>query len=48
MSAQEPDVSVLSLPGRDEPIRAELYSTERLEEAAEKLGRRHGAVHGFR
>ena len=48
MSAQEPDVSALALPGRDEPIRAELYSTERLEEAAEKLGRRHGAAHGFR
>jgi cyclic beta-1,2-glucan synthetase len=48
MSAQIPDVSVLSVPGRDEPIRSELYSTERLEEAADKLGRQHGAVHGFR
>ena len=48
MSAQPTDVAVLSLPGRDEPIRSELYSTERLEEAAEKLGRQHGAAHGFR
>src|SRR5512134_1506325 len=48
MSAQTPEVSVLSVPGRDEPIQAELYSTERLERTAEQLGRQHGAVHGFR
>ena len=48
MSGETPDVSVLSLPGRDEPVRAELYSTERLEEGAQELGRGHRAVHGFR
>ncbi len=47
MPAQTPDVSELSLPGGDEPIRSELYSAERLEEAAEKLGGQHSA-HGFR
>jgi cyclic beta-1,2-glucan synthetase len=48
MAANEPEDSILSFPGLEEPIRAELYSTERLEEFAERLGAEHRLVHGFR
>ena len=40
--------SILSFPGLEEPIRAELYSTERLEEFARALGAEHRLAHGFR
>ena len=40
--------SILSFPGLEEPIRAELYSTERLEEFARSLGAEHGLARGFR
>src|SRR6266545_1260069 len=48
MAAKEPERSILSFPGLDEPIRAELYSIERLEEFAERLGAEHRLAHGFR
>src|SRR6266508_5519566 len=48
MAAKEPERSILSFPGLDEPIRAGLYSIERLEEFAERLGAEHRLAHGFR
>jgi len=48
MAANEPDDSIRSFPGLAEPIRAELYSTERLEQFAEQLGTEHRLAQGFR
>ncbi|HEY3170823.1 MAG TPA: glycosyl transferase, partial [Thermoanaerobaculia bacterium] len=48
MPANNRDVSILFLPGLDEPIRSELYSTERLEEFGEQLGEEHRLARGFR
>ena len=48
MAANEPEDSILSFPGLEEPIRAELYSTEHLEEFAQRLGAEHRLAHGFR
>src|SRR6266508_3564347 len=48
MAAKEPERSILSFPGLDEPIRAGLYSIERLEEFAERLGAEHRLANGFR
>src|SRR5438309_3836613 len=48
MAANEPKDSILSFPGLEEPIRAELYSTERLEQFAEQLGAEHRLAQGFR
>src|SRR5438105_6451629 len=48
MAANEPENSIRSFPGLAEPIRAELYSTERLEQFAEQLGAEHRLAEGFR
>ncbi len=48
MTGNPGEPSILSFPGLEEPIRAELYSTERLEESARALGKEHGLAHGFR
>jgi cyclic beta-1,2-glucan synthetase len=48
MTGSKGEPSILSFPGLEEPIRAELYSTERLEEFARALGAEHGFAHGFR
>ena len=48
MTGTKGEPSILSFPGLEEPIRAELYSIERLEEFARSLGAEHGLAHGFR
>ena len=48
MPSHRPAAVLLSAPGLDEPIRSELFSTERLEEFAERLGQEHRDARGFR
>ena len=48
MTGNPGEPPILSFPGLEEPIRAELYSIERLEESARALGKEHGLAHGFR
>jgi len=47
MSARSPQ-PILSFPGVEEPIRAELLSPDRLEQFGEELGARHRTARGFR
>jgi cyclic beta-1,2-glucan synthetase len=48
MPASTQESPILSFPGLEEPIRSELYSSERLEEFARALGTEHRLAHGFR
>jgi cyclic beta-1,2-glucan synthetase len=47
MPENNPESALLSRPGLDEPIRSELFSIERLEEFAERLGEEHRIARGF-